>query len=48
MATSPPPKKKQQPKKIGATPLQLAAGVPVPVGRPVKIVISKRKFVFSA
>jgi hypothetical protein len=45
--TTNPPHKKKSPKKIGATPLQLAAGVPVPVGRAVKIVISKRKFVFS-
>jgi hypothetical protein len=42
------PAKKQQPKKVGATRAQLAAGIPVPTGRPVKIVISKKKFVFSA
>jgi hypothetical protein len=40
--------KKPKKKKIAATPAQLAAGVPVPTGRPVQIVVGKRKFAFSA
>jgi hypothetical protein len=39
--------KKKAPKVIGCTPAQLGAGVPVPTGRPVKLVLRKRKFVFS-
>ncbi len=41
------PAKKKASKTIAATRIQLAAGVPVPTGRPVKLVVGKKKFVFS-
>ncbi len=40
--------KRKPKKKLAATPAQLAAGVTVPTGRPVQIVVGKRKFAFSA
>jgi hypothetical protein len=40
--------KKKAPKTITVTRPQLATGVAVPTGRPVKIVVAKRPLSFSA
>lgn len=41
------PAGKKAPKTIPATRVQLAAGVPVPTGRPVKLTVTKKRFWFS-